>query len=263
MADFDPDAYLKKIKKQDPPARSLTGDVIGATEDFGRGLSKGLVGDVVGVGQMLDPLARYVAPGTTEAIESAGKGVKDWAMAPSASAAESMGYFGGAALPFMVGGPELAIGKGVAKALPYAGKLAGPIGEFVGGTTVGGAAGAAQPTKEGESRLANAAGGALTGGVLAPRVAGAMSGILGGSAAGLGVEELIRRFGFWPVMGALGSLGVGGLGHFGLHGLASRAAKMTRYPGKVIANQAPAGLRGAAGGQATEAAQENLYGDGP
>lgn len=263
MADFDPDAYLKKIKTQAPRARSLTGDVVGAAKDFGVGMGRGLAGDVVGVGQMVDPLARYVAPGATEAIEKAGQGMKEFATAPSGSAAESLGRFGGAAAPFMVGGPEALIGKGIAEAIPIAGKLAGPIGELLGNATVGGAAGAAQPTKPGESRLANAAGGALTAGVLSPRIAGGISGILGGSAAGLGVEQLIQRFGFWPVMGALGSLGVGGLGHFGLHGLASRAARLARGPGKVISHAAPAGLKGAAGGQAAESAQESYDGNGP
>lgn len=261
MADFDPDAYLKKIKTQAPPARSLTGDVIGATEDFGRGVGKGVVGDVVGVGQMLDPVGRYVAPGATEAIERAGQGVKDWATSPSSSAAESVGRIGGEALPFMVGGPEALIGKGVARAIPIAGRMAGPIGELVGNMTVGGATGAVQPTKEGESRLVNTLTGAGTAGVLSPRVAGALSGVAGGAAAGLGLEEVIRRFGWAPVLGALGALGVGS-GHFGLMGLARKAASMSRTPGKVIANQVPAGLAGAAGGSAAEGAQENLDANG-
>jgi hypothetical protein len=260
MADFDPDAYLKKVKQPaKPPAgddETWTGSAIGAVKDVGRGMGKGVVGDVVGAGQLLDPIGQRVAPGTTAAIERAGEGVKDWATAPSASAAESIGRFGGEALPFMVGGPELAIGKGVARALPLSGKAAGAIGEFLGNTAVGGAAGAVQPTKEGESRLANTLTGAASAGLLSPRVAGSLAGMAGGAGAGLGFEEIVRRFGWAPVLGALGALGVGA-GHFGLMGLARRAAQASRYPGKVIANQVPAGLAGAVGGSAAEGAQEN------
>lgn len=261
MADFDPDAYLKKIKTPAKDDESWTGSAIGAVKDFSRGVGKGVAGDVVGAGQLLDPIGQRIAPGTTAAIERAGKGMKDWATGPSASAAESVGRLGGEALPFMVGGPELAIGKGVARALPFSGKVAGTIGELIGNTAVGGATGAVQPTKEGESHLTNALAGAGTAGLLTPAVAGTVAGIGGGTAAGLGVEELIRRFGFWPVMGAIGTLGIGGFGHLGLLGLARKAAQTARTPAKIISNQVPAGLAGAVGGQAAEGAQENF--DGP
>lgn len=249
MADFDPDAYLKKIKTPAKDDESWTGSAIAAAKDFGRGVAKGAV-------TLADEIPTLGTPHVSE-LDPRVKQFKD---APNASTSESIGAFAGENLPFLVGGPEAAIGKGVAKAIPFAGKMAGPIGEFAGRTLWGGAAGAAQPVKEGESRLKNAAGGAALGGVLSPRVAGTIAGIGGGTAAGLGVEELVRRFGFWPVMGAIGTLGVGGFGHLGLLGLARKAAQAARKPAQIMSNQAPAGLAGAAGGRAAEAAQENFNG---
>src|SRR5580704_175320 len=100
--DFDPDAYLKNVKSRPPPAKD--------DESWtGSGMAKGVVGDVVGAGQLLDPIGQYIAPGTTTALEKAGKGVKDWATGPSGSTAESIGRFGGGALPFMFA-PEAALG---------------------------------------------------------------------------------------------------------------------------------------------------------
>ena len=225
---------------------SWTGSAIGAAKGFGRGVAKG-------VGKLAEELPTLGVPHVSELDPNA----KQFLESPNATASESIGEFGGENIPFMVGGPEAAIGKGVAKALPFAGRMARPLGELVGHSLWGGAAGAAQPTKPGESRLENAAGGAATAGLLAPSLAGKLTGIAGGVASGRGVEELIRHFGFWPVMGALGSLGVGGIGHFGLHGLASRAARMAQGPGKAIAAKVPAGLAGAAGGRAAEEEQEN------
>jgi hypothetical protein len=216
----------------------------GAVTGFGRGLAKGVT-------KLADEIPTLGTPHVSELDPR----VKQFEESPNATASEAIGEFGGENIPFMLGGPEAAIGKGIAKAIPLAGRAAGPIGEFAGRTLWGGAAGAAQPVKEGESRLTNAAGGAATAGLLAPRVASKFAGMAGGTAAGLGFEELVRRFGWAPVLGALGALGVGS-GHFGLGGLARRAARMAQYPGAVAAHSVPAGVAGAAGGRAAESAQE-------
>jgi hypothetical protein len=243
--DFDPDAYLKNIKSRPPPA-SDDDSWKGAVTGFGRGVAKGVT-------KFADEIPTLGTPHVSELDPR----VKQFEESPNATASEAIGSFAGENAPFLIGGPEAAIGKGVARALPFAGKMARPVGEFVGHSLWGGAAGAAQPTKEGESRLTNAAGGALTGGLLAPKVAGLGAGMAGGSMAGLGFEELVRHFGWAPVLAALGSLGVGA-GHFGLGGLARKAAVMARKPGEAIARTVPAGVAGAAGGRAAESAQENL-----
>ena len=236
----------KKIKTDPPVDDSWTGEAIGAAKGFGKGVAKG-------VGNLAEELPTLGVPHVSELDPNA----KQFLESPNASASESIGEFGGENIPFMIGGPEAAIGKGVAKAIPFAGKMARPVGEFVGHSLWGGATGAAQPTKPGESRLENAAGGALTAGVLSPKALGAATGLAGGTAGGFGIEHLISQFGFWPVMGALGSLGLGGIGHFGLHGLARKAAQVARKPGEAIGRKIPAGLAGAAGGQAAEEEQDN------
>jgi hypothetical protein len=235
-----------KLKNQPAADDTWTGSALSAAKDFGRGLAKG-------VGKFADELPTLGTPHVSELDPR----VKQFEESPNATASESIGEFGGENIPFMIGGPEAAIGKQVARALPFAGKMARPVGEFLGHSLWGGAAGAAQPVKEGESRLANAAGGAATAGLLSPKVAGLGVGMAGGTAAGLGFEQLVRHFGWEPVLGALGALGVGA-GHFGLGGLARRAATVARKPGEAIGRKIPAGLAGAAGGEATEGAQENL-----
>jgi|HubBroStandDraft_6_1064221.scaffolds.fasta_scaffold256116_2 hypothetical protein len=223
----------------------------GAVKGFGRGVAKGVT-------KLADEIPTLGTPHVSELDPR----VKQFEESPSASTSESIGAFAGENAPFLIGGPEAAIGKGVAKAIPLAGRMAGPIGEFAGRALWGGAAGAAQPVKEGESRLANAAGGATTAGLLAPRVASKFAGMAGGSLAGLGFEHLVRQFGWAPVLAALGSLGVGA-GHFGLGGLARKAARMAQYPGAVAAHSVPAGLAGAAGGRAAESAQETYDANQP
>jgi hypothetical protein len=220
---------------------------------------KGAVRGVAkGVGKLAEELPTLGVPHVSELDPNA----KQFLESPNATYGEAVGTFAGENAPFMVGGPEAAIGKGVAKAIPLAGKMAGPIGEFAGRSLWGGVAGAAQPVKEGESRLTNAAGGAATAGLLAPRVASKVAGAAGGTLAGLGFEEIVRRFGWAPVLGALGSLGIGA-GHFGLGGLARKAARAAQYPGAVISNAIPAGVAGAAGGRAAESAQETYDANQP
>ena len=178
--------------------------------------------------------------------------VKQWTGQPSANTGQTIGKAVGGSLPFMIGGPEAVVGKGVAQALPFLGRMAGPLGELAGHALVGGASGAAQPTGEGQSRLKNAAIGAAGGALTAPRVAGSLTGIAGGAGVGYGLEQLVRQFGWEPVFGAL----AGGLGyglHGGLYKLARRASQMAAYPGKVISNYIPAGL---AGGAASSAGKE-------
>jgi hypothetical protein len=247
------DQIKEKIRSKFPDAGDSGWDTAkGAVTGFGRGVAKGVT-------KLADEIPTLGLPHVGELDPR----VKQFEDSPDASTSESIGSFAGQNAPFLIGGPEAAIGKGVAKAIPFAGRMAGPVGEFVGNTLWGGVAGAAQPTKEGESRLANAAGGATMAGVLSPRIAGRFAGLAGGAGAGLGIEHLISQFGFWPVMGAIGGLGIGGLGHFGLHGLATRAARMAQGPGKVIAHSVPAGVAGATGGRAMEAGQENMDGNGP
>lgn len=182
--DFDPDAYLKTIKPRDPqPAgdESLTGEAVGAVKDFGRGMGKGLVGDVVGAGQLLDPIGQYIAPGATNAVEKAGKGVKDWATAPSSSASESIGNFAGGAAPFMLA-PEAALGSLAARA------------------GMGAVAGGLQPTESGTagSHAAGMAGGALGGMVLSPALGERVTRIVQAGGTMAGIEFLARHLGVSP-----------------------------------------------------------------
>jgi hypothetical protein len=239
-------AQLKKTKPPAADGETWEGSAIGAVKDFGRGMAKG-------VGNLAEELPTLGTPHVSELDPNA----KKFLESPSSSSSESIGAFAGENIPFMVGGPEAAIGKGVAKALPFAGKMAKSLGDLAGHALWGGAAGAAQPTKPGESRLTNALGGAATGGLLNPRVAGAVTGVAGSGAAGWGIEELARKIGWGPV---LGILGVGyGLGHsHGLYSLARQAYRPGHAVGKAIGSAVPAGVAGAAGGQAAEKAQENL-----
>ena len=245
--DMSKDQIKEKIRSKFPEAVDsgwqLAGDeALGAAKGFAKG-----------VGKLAEELPTLGVPHVSELDPNA----KQFLKSPNATYGEAFGEFAGHNAPLMIGNPEAAIGKAIAPRLvPYAGKMAGPVAEFVGNTVMGGVGGAVQPTKEGESRLANAAGGATLGGLLAPRVAGKVVGAAGGATAGFGIEELVRRFGWAPVMGALGALGVGGVGHFGLQGLARKAASVASYPGKVISNTIPAGAAGAIGGQAAEGAQE-------
>src|SRR5580704_14744393 len=170
----------------DPPAasgddESLTGSALSAAKDFGVGLGKGAVGDVVGAGQLLDPIGQYIAPGATTAIEKAGKGVKDWATGPSGWTAEAVGRFGGGALPFMFA-PEAALGS-----------LAGRAG-------FGALAGRAQPTESGTagSHLAGMAGGALAGMALSPALGERVSRIVQAGGTMAGIEFLARHLGVSP-----------------------------------------------------------------
>jgi hypothetical protein len=250
--DMSKDQIKEKIRSKFPEdvdsGWQLAGDEL---KGAARGVAKG-------IGKLAEELPTLGVPHVSELDPNA----KQFLNSPNATYGEAIGEFGGENAPFMVGGPEAAIGKGVAKAIPFAGKMAGPIGEFAGRSLWGGAAGAAQPVKEGESRLTNAAGGAATAGLLAPRIASKVAGAAGGTMTGLGFEELVRHFGWAPVLGALGALGVGA-GHFGLGGLARKAARMAQYPGAVISNFIPAGLAGAAGGRATESAQETYDANQP
>ena len=243
--DMSKDQIKEKIRSKFPEdvdsGWQLAGDEL---KGAARGVAKG-------IGNLAEELPTLGTPHVSELDPNA----KEFLNSPNATYGEAIGSFAGENAPFMVGGPEAAIGKGVAKAIPLAGKMAGPIGEFAGRSLWGGVAGAAQPVKEGESRLTNAAGGAASAGVLAPRIFGKVAGLAGGSTIGLGFEELVRRFGWAPVIGALSGLGVG-VGHFGLSGLARQANRVASYPAKVITNAVPAGVAGAAGGRAAEGAQE-------
>jgi hypothetical protein len=239
MADFDPDAYLKNVKSRPPPAKddeSWTGSAVTAAKDFGSGMAKGAVGDVVGAGQLLDPIGQYIAPGTTTALEKAGKGVKDWATGPSGSTAESIGRFGGGALPFMFA-PEAALGT-----------LAGRAG-------FGALAGGAQPTESGTagSHLAGMAGGALGGMALSPALGERVSRIVQAGGTMAGIEFLARHLGVSPWRAAE-AMGLPFAYMFRKPTWLSQMAG--KAMGKVPSQAAP--VAGAAGGQAGGAAEENL-----
>jgi hypothetical protein len=236
--DFDPDAYLKNIKSKAPPAsdESWTGSAVTAAKDFGKGMAKGAVGDVVGAGQLLDPIGQYIAPGTTTALEKAGKGVKDWATGPSESTAESIGRFGGGALPFMFA-PEAALGT-----------LAGRAG-------FGALAGGAQPTESGTagSHLAGMAGGALGGMALSPALGERVSRIVQAGGTMAGIEFLARHLGVspWRAAEAMG---------LPFAYMFRKPTWLSQLAGKAMGRVPPqaAPVAGAAGGQAGGAAEENL-----
>jgi hypothetical protein len=224
----------------DPPAasgddESLTGSALSAAKDFGVGLGKGAVGDVVGAGQLLDPIGQYIAPGATTAIEKAGKGVKDWATGPSASTAESIGRFGGGALPFMFA-PEAALGS-----------LAGRAG-------FGALAGGAQPTESGTagSHLAGMAGGALGGMAFSPALGEKVARIVQAGGTTAAAEFLARHLGVPPWYAAM-LVGA-------RESLRFRPTWLSRLAGqqmkKVPAQASP--VAGAAAGQGAGEAQENL-----
>lgn len=225
----------------------VEGEALGAAKGVGQGLS-GVLLQVPGLG--------------TPSVGDLDPRAKKWTEEPSANVGQSIGKVVGGALPFAIGGPEAMLGKGVAEAIPFFGKMAGPLGELAGNALVGGAAGAAQPPDPNQSRWKNAVGGAVGGALASPRIAGAISGVAGGAGAGYGLEQLIRQFGWEPVIGAMGgALGYGGL-HGGLYNLARHASKLATYPGKVISNYLPAGVAGSAGAAASSKAQQ-MMNDGP
>jgi hypothetical protein len=223
--------------KTDPPAsdESWTGSAVTAAKDFGVGLGKGAVGDVVGAGQLLDPIGQYVAPGATTAIEQAGKGVKDWATGPSGSTAESIGRFGGGALPFMLA-PEAALGS-----------LATRAG-------VGALAGGVQPTESGTagSHVAGMAGGALGGAAFSPALAEKVARLVQAGGTTAAAEFLARHLGLPPWYAAM-LVGA-------RESLRFRPTPLSRLAGQQMKRVPPqaAPVAGAAGGQAGGAAEENL-----
>jgi len=100
---------------------------------LGKGAVKGLVGQGVGIGQLaadIDPTGISQRIGETETAQ----GIKKWAMAPSESTAESIGYGAGAVAPYLFGGEALGAGRLANTAL---------------GVYRGAASAAIQPTAEG------------------------------------------------------------------------------------------------------------------
>ena len=131
-------------------------------ENLARGVGEGVVGDIVGAGQLASEAARFnplipnarvdpVADLKREfpAVASAARAVKEWAMRPTASTAERLGRIGGGALPAMFV-PELGLGR-IAQAAMESGVAAG-----------------LEPTQTGtaSSHLTAAGEGALAGGAL-------------------------------------------------------------------------------------------------
>lgn len=248
--DMPKDQIKEKIRSKFPEdvdsGWQLAGDeLLGA----GKGFAKG-------VGNLAEELPTLGVPHVSELDPKA----KEFLGSKNATYGEAIGEFGGENLPsFMVGGPEAGLIKSaMPKAGPYVIKPVMDALKTIGiHSGIGGATGALQPVKEGESRLENAAGGALTAGVLSPPVARVAGGLAGSMGAGLGVEELARRFGWGPVFAALSALGVGA-SHFGLSGLARKAYNVTARPTEAASKVIPAAVKGAVGGRAAEGAQENL-----
>lgn len=256
MADTPPWQRSKQPDQPpwDPPPDSASPSWSDEGKGFVKGLGEGALGDVVGAGQIAEAV-----PGVRSAIDvipgarSAAQWAKKTAMAPSATGGETVGRVVGGAAPFMIGGPEVGLGKLIASS-----GLRGSLSELAGNVALGAGSGAVQPTESGSlgSHAAEAAAGGVAGGATAPRVLGAATGLAGGGAAGFAVQKLIQQFGWEPVLGALGSLGYG-IHHFGgLGNLARSVAGPANTAGKVIGNYLPAGAAGAAGGQAAETANE-------
>lgn len=123
-------------------SESFWGGFGGTAGKFLKGGAKGLAGDVVGAGQIARGIGQHIGlGGVMDAIgqSAPAQAFSGWAEAPSQSTAESIGNWAGGALPFMIGGPESLIARGVLS-------------------------GAVQPTMEGT--LQSHGPGALAGGVL-------------------------------------------------------------------------------------------------
>jgi len=148
MADFDPDAYLAAKKKQG--ATDPHDTVMGAVTDFGKGVAEGFGGDVVGAGQIAQAIAPSLAEDVKElpGVRAGAHWLKEKTTGDSASAAESIGRFGGGALP-MLAMPETAGAGLAARALPYLGRAAGPLTELAMRSLQSGVSAGIQPTKSG------------------------------------------------------------------------------------------------------------------
>jgi hypothetical protein len=230
----------------DPVAKAR--EEVGAGEGFKgltTGFGKGLIGDIVGLGQVAERGVDYFRPGTSAAVKSGLDAVvpgtssalhstKEWTTSPSKSWSETAGNVIGGALPFAFAGPA---------------GLAGRVG-------LGALAGAAQPTQSGSmgSHLENMIAGGVTAGVLSPAIAERAVRLAQAGGEMAAVEFIARHIGVPPWLAA-GMLGMGemyrmGRGPTGLSRLAGQG--MAKVPPQA------AGVEGAAGGQAATAAEQNL-----
>jgi hypothetical protein len=253
--DMSKDQIKEKIRSKFPEdvdsGWQLAGDEL---KGAARGVGKGL-------GKLAEELPTLGVPHVGELDPNA----KQFLDSPNATYGEAIGTFAGENAPaFAVGQPEVGLIKAAAPRMaPYLGRAAADaLSTALSHVIVGGATGAAQPVNPGESRLVNALGGAATGGLLSPQIAGKIGGMAVGAGAGLGFEQLVRQFGWTPVLAALGSLGVGA-GHFGLGGLARRATRLGQAPAQAVSKVVPATVKGAVGGRATESAQETYDANQP
>jgi hypothetical protein len=241
--DFDPDAWLagrKKPDSSDPFAEARESD-----KGLLTGVGKGLVGDVVGLGQVAERGVDYLRPGTSAAVKSGLDAVvpgtssglhatKEWATAPSSSVSEGVGNVIGGSLPFAFAGPA---------------GLAGRAG-------LGALAGAAQPTQSGSmgSHLVNAIAGGVSAGVLSPAVAERATRLAQGLGEVAAIEFIARHLGVPPFLAAT-ALGVGEV-----YRIRQGPTGLSRLAGQGMAKVPPqaASVAGASAGQAASAAEQNV-----
>ena len=175
------------------------------------------LGAVRGVAKGFGNLAEALPTLGTPHVSELDPNAKKFLESPNATVGESVGQFAAETIPFVVGGPEVGLIKGIAPRIaPYLGRALGDaLSTLAAHALVGGASAAAQPTKEGESRLVNAATGAATAGVLSPAIAGKASKVLGVGLGGQTAEEVGRQFGVpaWMILPMLGAWSWHGLMH--------------------------------------------------
>jgi hypothetical protein len=232
-----------------PASPSLGGEILTGGEDFAKGVGKGALGDVVGLGQVaergLDAVSGgggsaavkrgldAIVPGTSSALHD----VKEITTAPSSGFMEGAGNVVGGALPFAFA-PEAALGSLARRA------------------AWGGLSGMAQPTESGSalSHLAGGAAGAAGGAALSPQLAEKATRIAQASGIMAAGEWVARQIGVSPWM-AMEMMGVPAWLMF------RRPTPISRAVGRAV-GQIPAGLAsagaGAAGGQAASAAEQNV-----
>jgi len=234
------------------------------------GLSEGVAGDIVGVGQIAERGVDYLAPGTSAAVKralpsvaSGARYLKQESMRPTTSTAERLGRIGGGALPFAIFGPEAFAGRGALSALAQA-------------ALEGGETGLVQPTKSGSvgSHLLGGAEGAVAGagikgaGMAAPTVLGRAGGYGAGAALAAPIHAMTHYFGlpWWQVEAALGMPSWAIVSHIrksGLGKLAEQAGTMAgkgvRGATKAVTPEAIGAGLGQQAGEADDSSGRDVY----